>query len=238
MHKLLRNLLCFLPFFAFAIGYYAVSFIFKSKTITAPALVGKPIDKAVTLLSDHNLNVRIVGTKSDTDLPEGTIVSQTPTAGLKIKENQTMYVVVAKKPAALLSPDLKGKTLSAAHHIAQDLCITLKSHAIPCDSSPDNCIAQFPAAGQELENNNLIVYISTSSSKPVIMPQCKDMLVTEVVSFLQLHGITPTILHTHSELLSAHHQCTSCKVIDQRPLAGSLVTTSPEKPLTVQLQVE
>lgn len=238
MFKLLRYLIWFLPFFACAIGYYAVSFVFKSKTVCAPALVGTSLDKAVPILSAHNLNIRIVGTKSDADLPDGTIISQTPTAGLKIKENQTIYVFIAKKPAALIAPDLKAKTINAAEHIAHDLGIILKSYAIPCNTNADICIAQIPAPSEELENNTTIVYASAAYAKPVLMPNLKDMPVPEIISFLQLHGITPTIIHTHQELLAAHHQCINCTIIDQRPVAGSLVIMNPEKPLAIQLQVQ
>lgn len=238
MHKLLRNLLWFLPFFAFAIGYYAISFVFKSKTIATPALVGKSIEKAVTLLSERNLNIRIVGNKPDADLPDGTIISQTPSAGSKIKENQTLYVVVAKKPASIIAPNLKNKMISAAHKIAEDMGFVLKIHTIPSDLAKDVCVAQLPTAGQELENNALMVYASAGNTKPVIMPSFKDKSVSEVISFLQLHSITPTILHTNAELVSANHQCNECIVIDQRPIAGSLVIINGEKLLAVQLQVQ
>jgi serine/threonine-protein kinase len=238
MHKLLRNLFWLIPFLAFAIGYYAISFVFKSKTIQAPALVGKCIDKAVIILSEQNLNIRIVGNKNDSDLPEGTIISQTPLAGSKIKENQTLYVVIAKKPAAILAPDFKQKTISAATRIAQDLGLHIKTYAIPSSAPDQQCIAQFPAAGQELDNNTIIVYSSAANTKSVIMPSCKDMHVSEVISFLQLYGITPTILHTRPELLGINHQCAQCIVIDQRPLAGSLVQINAEKPLSIQLQVQ
>lgn len=238
MHKLIRNLIWFLPFFAFALGYYALSFIFKSKTINTPALMGKSINKAITILSDQNLNIRIVGTKPDADLPEGTIISQTPTAGSKIKENQTMYVVIAKKPAAIIAPDLKNKTIISAQKIAQDLGITIKHHSIPSEAPKDHCIAQLPSAGNELENNTMTVYVSTTENKPVIMPSFKNLPVEQVLSFLQLHGITPATLHTRQELLSSNHQCTQCIVIDQRPMAGSIVHINTEKLITIQLQVQ
>lgn len=238
MHKLLRNLLWFLPFFAFAIGYLGISFVFKSKTVNTPALIGKSIDKAIIILSEYNLNIRIVGTKSDADLPEGTIISQTPAAGSKIKENQTMYVMMAKKPAAIIAPDLKNKTISDAQKICQDSGINLNHYPIAYSAPKDHCIAQLPSAGTELENNTLTIYTSASENKPVIMPSFKNVSIDQVLSFLQLHGIIPTIVHSRPELLGANHQCTQCIVIDQRPLAGSLVILHQEKSLAVQLQVE
>lgn len=238
MRKLFHHLLWFLPFFAFAVGYFALSFIFKSKTINTPALMGKSIDKAITILSDQNLNMRIVGTKPDADLPEGTIISQTPAAGSKIKENQTMYVVIAKKPAAIIAPDLKNKTISCAQKIAQDLGITIKHHSIPSEAPKDHCIAQVPSVGNELENNTMMVYVSSEENKPVIMPSFKNVPVDQVLSFLQLHGITPTIIHSRPELLGPNHQCTQCIVIDQRPMAGSLIQINTDKMPSIQLQAQ
>ena len=79
------------PFATFIIGYFFVSFISTNPALITPSLVGQGINKAAEILSQKNLNIRIIGHKDEPELPEGTIVSQTPSAGTAIKEHQAIY---------------------------------------------------------------------------------------------------------------------------------------------------
>ena len=89
------------PFTTFILGYFFISFISTSPTLTTPSLVGQNLNKAVEILSQKNLNIRIVGHKDESEWPEGTIVSQTPSAGTAIKEHQALYLVVAPQAYAI-----------------------------------------------------------------------------------------------------------------------------------------
>ena len=80
-----------------------------------------------------------------------------------------------------------------------------------------------------------MVYVTDTNAKPVIMPNLKAKPLDEVISFLQLNGITPAILHKNPE--PAGHQCHNCMVIDQRPLPGTFVFLTGDKAVKVQLQV-
>ena len=224
------------PFACFIIGYCLMGFLHKNETLLTPAIVGQSIEKALLVLSSHNLNIRIITAKDDPDLPEGTIISQTPAPGKLIKKNQALYVAITQKPAPLLIPSLENKTLDEIKQITQQLPFTTKLFPIPTDLSTHLSLAQCPQAHEKLLDNTLIVYYSQPANKPVIMPNFKDKKVEDVVNFLSLQGITPTILHTN-RFLEPHHDCKYCIVTDQRPLAGSLVTLLPDKPIQIQLQV-
>lgn len=233
-NMMLSRLLWIFPFLSFITGYVLIGFLSGSSTVITPSLVGQQLDKAAHTLSQKNLNLRIVGHKDEADLPEGTIVSQTPSAGTAIKERQALYLVLARKPAPLQVPNLRNKMAEDATKIIEAQSLQPRVVTLAADIATPQCIAQYPAPEMASSDQSVIVY-TMQNQKPMIMPNLRKKSVEDVVSFLHLHGINAEILHTQPTL--AGHQCTHCIVTDQRPLCGSLITFNTQKPLTVQLQV-
>ncbi len=230
-----RSFLWLAPFASFFLGYTVICLLVRQPSLPTPAIMGKTIGQAVTLLSEQNLNIRIVGQKEDAQLPDGTVLSQTPAPGIHIKEQQSLYVTISKKVSPHVLLDLVGGQESDARDVLDKLSLQTRIYQISSDLPAGTIIAQHPQAGSPVPDNTVILYSAESIQKPLIMPNFKGRLIDEVVSFLDLHGITPSILH--APVFPQDHRCTQCKVIDQRPLAGSFVKHQSEKPLQVQLQV-
>ncbi len=201
-----------------------------------PSLVGKRLDEAVAILSDNNLNLRLLAQKEDADLAPGTIISQTPSAQQKIKPRQSVYLVLSKKPLELLAPHLLAKSTDERKALLATMPIRIKEFQVPSTYPKGFCVAQDPGPQQSIENNQIMLYTSDGGNKPIIWPDFTDKLVSEVQEFLQSHGINPEIMH-HLPPNEAH-TCATCQVIEQRPLAGSLLMLNPENPLRVQLRVQ
>lgn len=233
-YMILTRFLWIFPFISFFGGYLIISLISTTKTIQTPALVGQSLDKALVILSQKNLNVRVVGHKDEPELAEGTIISQTPQAETPIKEHQALYIVIARKPAPLEIPDLKHKPVDEAAALIESKLLQTKICSLPTDMPTKQCVAQYPQSGMAVTDQTIVIY-TQQNQKPVIMPNVKQKSVDEVVSFLALHGITPDILHVQPT--APGHTCYHCTVTDQRPLPGSLIVFSPDKPIKVQLQV-
>ena len=105
----IRSFLWLTPFASFIFGYLLIALLHPQPIIKTPALIGKTLDQAILILSQANLNLRIVGQKEEAQLPEGTIISQTPAPGSSIKEHQALYVTIAKKPVPQAMPSLCRK---------------------------------------------------------------------------------------------------------------------------------
>lgn len=231
----IRSLLWLAPFASFFLGYTLICLLVRQPALPTPAIVGKTIDQAVMILSEHNLNIRIVGQKDDAQLPDGTILSQTPAPGTKIKEQQAMYVTISKKVSPRALADLVGTQEPDALLQLEKLSLSAKVYKISSHLPAGTIIAQHPQAGTPVTDNTVILYSAESMQKPLIMPNFKGILLDEVLSFLSLNGITPSIIHV--PIFEPDHRCTHCRVLDQRPLAGSFVKHQPEKPLQIQLQI-
>lgn len=230
----IRSFLWLMPFASFIGGYLIVASLHRQPALQAPSIIGKTLDQAVLILSETNLNLRIVGQKEEAQLPEGTVLTQTPAAGSTIKEQQALYVTTAKKPIPLAMPNLIAKTQAQAQAELEALSLQPKIYHIASDQPIQTIIAQFPDAGESTHAQEIILYSATDAQKPLIMPNLKQRSLDEVISFLDLNGITPAISHVPT---TPDHQCTNCIIVDQRPLAGTIFKRAKEKPLQVQLQV-
>lgn len=237
MLALLKKFLWTLPFICFIGGYFSLTKIYPVKEITTPTIIGKTLQEACSILSQHTLNSRLIALKEDSLLPDGTLISQTPQAGQKIKPNQTVFIVVSIQPQKNSAPQYIHKTLNEIESEIITKNIRAKSYTMPSIAMQNTCIAQWPETGLPLENNKMIIYIASPMNKPILIPYLKNKPTLEVVDFLKSNNIQVDLIHTNDNL-EENHTCSQCTIIDQRPLAGSIIALDSQKPLRMQLQAK
>lgn len=233
--KYLSSILWIAPFISFIFGYQILSYFYSPKSLKVPQLLGLSLQNAIDSLSSLNLNTRILNQKIDPDLPSGIILSQTPQANETVKAYQSIYLVVTKQPPKKQSPKLQDLNLNQIQKIAKEKNIYLKTYILSNNSPKNTCIAQSPAYGELLNNKkSMVAYISKGTEQFRIFPLLKDKSFIEVKKFLDSYNINYKFFYKNScKLKDKTKVCTKCKVLDQRPLAGSLVNI--EKPINVQL---
>ncbi|MFI5332690.1 MAG: PASTA domain-containing protein [Candidatus Babeliales bacterium] len=214
-----------------------MSTLYTNKIIQTPVVVGMPVAQAVRLLSDHNLNIRILAEKEDADLPAGTIISQNPTGGSSIKPQQSIFLVVSTTPQPTIIPRFIGCSAQDIEKIAHERNFKYKLHSLESNYPSNTCFAQWPAPGTVIDKEPLVVYIAAPNRKPIIMPSFIGRPVPEVADFLTSHEMVPQLIHQPA--VPDGHICSSaCRITDQRPMAGSLVARNSTAPLHIHLQVE
>jgi beta-lactam-binding protein with PASTA domain len=230
--KYFKELLLFLPFFLFFLGYFFISFSMQDDVVTVPLLVGKPSLEAVELLSYRGLNMRILRKQEDADLPVGTILEQVPRSGGSIRPNRHVFVTISEKPPILSAPCLIG-TRYEPKVFGRSKTKTKESFFKVPSVSPQNiCVAQFPSPGKPVGQKGLTVYVSEGRRAFAIMPNCIGQQEDEVAEIF------------HDDTIFVHYvvqgkgkkRKASCKVVDQKPAAGSIVDLG--RPLHVQLQIK
>jgi len=229
-----KNYLFILPFVSCLCGYLLVGKLLQPTVFHTPSIIGKNILPAISTLSKHNLNIRIIDYKQDPDLPEGTILSQKPQSGRKIKPHQSVYVVLSKKPYRIPCPLLVGKDISSITQMLTNKNIRNKSYYLPSNHPENHCIAQYPSPSTELKKNNIITYLSQAYKKPVVLPDFRNKKLSKVRNFIKNYkNISVEIINSKNS-----HICDdNYTVTDQRPLAGSIVNLHREKKLLVHLKV-
>jgi len=222
-----------MPFLSFLLGYQIFNYFFTTTKIEVPTLIGKSINEASKTLSDLNLNLRILAEKEDQDLPAAIVIDQTPLRK-KIKPNQSVYLVVSKKPAALKMPDLRNKELNEIKQEVQKLGIQIKTYSIASSTIKNLCIAQFPSPGEIIDKSaKVILYLSSGLKKPVLLPNFSGIALKEVIEFLNLQGVKYNIILYNNQL--NYDPTLNYLVIDQKPLAGSILQL--DENLNIQLLV-
>lgn len=228
-----KQFLWILPFCSFIAGYIIISSLLPSEELTTPSLIGKHLYDACTVLSEKRLNIRILAEQEETSLPHGTIMNQMPTAGQKIKPQQSVFLVISRQPPIPRTPHVMGNVRSEIEKVMS------KNHGkvlyiyLPSTLPKDYCIAQQPSPDEPI-TDALTCYLANGKPFPVIFPNFINKPVDDAKAYLAAHGITPEI-NSSSLLRDQPHNGI---VIDQRPLPGSLIMLDAAHPLKVQLEAQ
>lgn len=231
----MKRFFWFLPFLCFLIGYYVIFFVVRVKVLEAPTLIGLSMQDAVLLLSEKQLNARILAQKEDPDIPAGTVLKQIPRPGQKIKPHQPVFLVVAKGQQKPIAPDLLGRPLSVVEELVKKESIRLKKFDVTSFEPVDTVIGQWPHAGDELDEPVILLYLSAGETKRLsIFPDLKDESAQNAKVFLEEHGALVEVVPVSGkdQDIPLHKMV----VKNHKPLAGSLVDLS--KPLHVRLSIE
>jgi beta-lactam-binding protein with PASTA domain len=228
--KIVARVLWVFPFILFFCGYYIISLFIRSETIKTPSLTGKRLQEVVALLTPYQLNIRILGEVEDATLPEGTVITQRPQAGQKIKFYQSVGVVISHHPPASIAPNLVGLSIKDSSAKADKERLRLKVYWLESAIPKDQCIAQYPAAGLPLVERLLFAYFSKGQTTLRIVPNLTNLPLPEVRDFLKNQGVAVTIWPAEIQDFSIY------RITAQKPNAGSFIDLS-ERP-HVQLYVQ
>lgn len=217
-----------LPFIGFLLGYQLLYLLQPKTTLPAPNLVGEPLATALKTLAAQQLNLRVSAEQIDPSLPEQVIISQKPYAGQALKPNQTVYVVITRKPQATTTPLLIGKTADQVQAELQALGLKQQAYFVPSTQPSGSCIAQQPEPGQPTHKNHLLTYFSSSAEPPLLMPDLRQLSLAEVSAFLTQHQVPYTIVnlpgHVNPHVTAANDPDHTA----QLPRATPTETTIPE----------
>jgi eukaryotic-like serine/threonine-protein kinase len=102
-------------FLVWLIMAYLKHYTLHGQSIIVPDFVGISTDKLDENTSKNNLTYLIVDSIYDFTKPKGTVVSQEPYPGAKVKQNRTVYItVVAKMPEQVSVPNVIDLSLRQA----------------------------------------------------------------------------------------------------------------------------
>ena len=83
----------------------------KTREVTVPALTGRTINDATSVLADAGLTLRVEDVRRpDPKVPAGHVVAQEPAEGLRTRRERSVKVWVSAGPRSTIVPALNGDT--------------------------------------------------------------------------------------------------------------------------------
>ena len=149
----------------------------SSVEITVPDVTGKQLTLARQILEDQNLRVTVAETY-DASVPVGVVVSQTPEAGTKVKEERAITIYVSKGGEELEMPNLRGLKQSDAIDRLQKMGLRLGSaYETFSDEDSGTVISQDPRSGTRISKGQTVdITVSKGQKiKKVAVPNVKGV---------------------------------------------------------------
>ncbi len=166
---------------AFLGAFLTYGNFWSNTTVDVPNVVGKQVSVAKNILEDKHLRVS-TSEVTNSDVPAGQVISQTPNAGEKVKEQRTIHLVVSKGVGDLTVPDLSGLTVDQARQRLKDLGLVVgKITQESVDGKPDGVIiAQTPSGDSKVSKGATIdLVVNKAKVKKVKVPNVVGMSLKE-----------------------------------------------------------
>lgn len=221
------------PFIAFLGGYWVCYLWVQRTELTVPNIIGKSAYQAIVLLSEKRLSMRVRAQREDATLPAGVILDQFPKPDQLIRTNQNVYVTLSEKPASTALPDFCGATAQNIQAACLKQAIDLSVYTIPSYQPVGKCFAQYPQAGELVQQKKMLVLIAAQHDDACLVPQLKGLPVVQVKHSLEQANAVLEIFHEQTDV---DHTCKDCVVVSQRPASGTIVKGSER--LVLQLRVQ
>jgi len=132
------------------------------RTFTVPNVVGLTEEDASDALEAANLVLGEVTPQNDPNVPEGEIISQSPTAGEEVPRDTPVNVVVSAGPSVVIVEDVTCLTYPNAKALLQGLGLRVQlGDRVPpnpdCPTDPDLIAQQDPPGGSQVDPGTLVV---------------------------------------------------------------------------------
>jgi beta-lactam-binding protein with PASTA domain len=217
--------LALVPFGLFWLGYFAVSHLVSIQEVVAPLVVGQRLAQALKNASNNRVGVRIASEVIDADMPEGTVVRQSPLPGSSMKMHQPLYLVVSTHPHQQQMIDCTDKSKDDIEVALEQAGIRTRFYGLENPAPLHDCIGQFPTVGDMvLPQYGALIYYSTGTTPLRIMPNCIGRSITQVRQ----------LVSRYSGVLRAPGFDDDGVIGQQEPLPGAIIDISKEFVITVK----
>ena len=149
-----------------ASGLMAIRIIFVDKNdVEVPAIIGMSAMEATNQLQNVGLSARIDFV--DSDLSEGTVISQSPVAGDRTEKGKIIIVRVSRGGAQARIPDVRGMEFAAAVKELDTAGFKIGTVLRVPDAmkAAGTVIAQNPASPAMVQNNRMIELLVSEGQK-------------------------------------------------------------------------
>jgi len=222
--------LFFLTYFLFSWTMNAV--VHNRKEVMMPELTGKSAINALQALSDNNLSAQIEGYEFDESVPIGTVLRQSPDAGITVREGKIARIVLSRGGESVFTPTLTGMPLRNAELLLrqQQLVLGEVSEAYSLRVEKGTVLSQEPKPEISVSKNTMVNVKVSAGAPPagtIMMPDFRQKRAEEVWQWANKNDIK---FDTAEEPSSTFPSGT---VIDQKPEVDTILDGNSSVHITV-----
>ena len=177
---------------AFLWAFLSFGNFWSNSTVDVPNVVGKQLSVATRLLEERHLRVSS-SEVTNSDVPAGQVISQSPEAGESVKEQRMVHLVVSKGAGDITIPDLQGMSFDQAREKLKALGLSIGKISYESDSSKEDgvVISQgLQAGGKASKGDTVDITINQTKSTTVEIPNVVGMTIKEAKEALGNLGLS------------------------------------------------
>jgi serine/threonine-protein kinase len=158
-----------------------------------PSVVGEPLDKALSDLQDAKLKGKVIQTESDK--PQGEVISQSPTAGASVKQGSLVKLKVSKGPKPVTVPNVIGSTFDSANSalLASGFAVLRKD--VKSNSPKDTVVNTSPGVGTLQPPGTTITVMVSKGPTTSTVPDVTTLSQSDAQATLKASGFGVKIVN-------------------------------------------
>lgn len=200
-------------------------------TYAVPSLTGKTITAAHVALSPEHLGVAVVDRVWDA-APRGTIITQQPQPGVRLRAKQTVVVTLSKGPQPVLVPSLATLDLAQVKSALSSAGLRIGTVATHTSMSvPDGIVISWSPRGTHLLPGSRVDVVFSAGKPMAVVPAIGPSTATyaSMAAAITRAGLVPHEATTYNDAV------TSGYVISTYPAGGSSEVVGTGVTVTVSL---
>ena len=200
------------------------------KQVSVPNVTGETQAAAATALTNADLVLGTATTQSSSTVPDGSVISENPTAGTQVNAGSAVNLVVSSGPAQLAVPNVVGETQAAATAAITSAGLVLGTVTAQSSSTvpSGSVISESPAAGMLVNAGSAVNLVVSSGPAQVAVPNVVGETQAAATAAITTAGLVLGKVTTQSSSTIA-----SGSVISQSPAAGAQVNAGSAVNLVV-----
>lgn len=197
------------------------------KTVVLEDVVGKTEDRAQQILNGQDVKVSAVA-EYDEAIPQGQVVSMSPSARTEVAVGSTVVITVSKgpePPAEVQVPNLLGKTKIKAEEALKEVGL-VGSSSEQYDETivAGEVISQSTEEGTTVKEGTTIKYVVSKGPSPVEMPYVIEMTEHDAISVIEDSGLVASVEYRNSSTIAKGTVISANKLYGTSLVAGTTVT--------------
>lgn len=162
-------------------------------------VTGNPAATARDMLTARGLQVNPESRYEYNELPEGTVIRQSPEAGARVKKGDTVTLTISKGIEQVQVPDLRKRTENEAGQLLLDNNLDKGNSSSEYDDTiPEGCIIrQSPEPGSSVNAHSKVDYVVSLGKKEVFYrmndlqieePENSELVISANITLLDANG--------------------------------------------------